>query len=74
MEHTAKGAPKLLHSCDLPLTGKGVVDLVITELAVFAIDKEAGKMTLAELAPGVTLDEVRGKTEADYAVAPGLAG
>ncbi|MDT8355443.1 MAG: CoA transferase subunit B [Roseomonas mucosa] len=74
MEHTAKGAPKLLHSCDLPLTGKGVVDLVITELAVFDIDKEAGKMTLAELAPGVTLDEVRGKTEADYAVAPGLAG
>ena len=50
------------------------MDLVITELAVFAIDKEAGKMTLAELAPGVTLDEVRGKTEADYAVAPGLAG
>ena len=47
---------------------------LITELAVFAIDKEAGKMTLAELAPGVTLDEVRGKTEADYAVAPGLAG
>ena len=74
MEHTAKGAPKLLHSCNLPLTGKGVVDLVITELAVFDIDKEAGKMTLAELAPGVTLDEVRGKTEADYAVAPGLAG
>jgi 3-oxoacid CoA-transferase subunit B len=73
MEHTAKGAPKLLHACDLPLTGKGVVDLVITELAVFSIDKEAGKMTLTELAPGVTLDEVRGKTEADYAVAPGLA-
>ncbi|APT55986.1 MULTISPECIES: CoA transferase subunit B [Roseomonas] len=73
MEHTAKGAPKLLHSCNLPLTGKGVVDLVITELAVFSIDKEAGKMTLIELAPGVTPDEVRGKTEADYAVAPGLA-
>lgn len=72
MEHTAKGAPKLLHSCNLPLTGKGVVDLVITELAVFSIDKEAGKMTLIELAPGVTPDEVRGKTEADYAVAPGL--
>ncbi|WP_145139973.1 CoA transferase subunit B [Roseomonas gilardii] len=73
MEHTAKGAPKLLHSCNLPLTGKGVVDLVITELAVFSIDKEAGKMTLIELAPGVTPDEVRGKTEADYAVAPCLA-
>ena len=73
MEHTAKGAPKLLHICNLPLTGKGVVDLVITELAVFSIDKEAGKMTLIELAPGVTPDEVRGKTEADYAVAPGLA-
>ena len=73
MDHTAKGAPKLLHSCNLPLTGKGVVDLVITELAVFSIDKAAGKMTLIELAPGVTPDEVRGKTEADYAVAPGLA-
>ena len=70
MEHVAKDGAKLLHRCNLPLTGSGVVDLVITDLAVFAIDK-AGKtgMKLIELAPGVTEDEVRAKTEAAYAVA-----
>ena len=70
MEHVAKDGAKLLHRCNLPLTGSGVVDLVITDLAVFSIDK-AGKtgMKLIELAPGVTQDEVRSKTEAAYAVA-----
>ena len=67
MEHTDKsGAPKLLPACDLPLTGKGVVDLVITDLAVFAVDKARGGLTLIELAPGVSADEVRAKTAADY--------
>jgi len=67
MEHVEKsGAPKLLHACTLPLTGKGVVDLVITDLAVFAVDKRAGGLTLTELAPGVTLDELRAKTEAAF--------
>ena len=67
MEHVDKsGAPKLLPACDLPLTGKGVVDLVITDLAVFAVDKARGGLTLIELAPGVTADEVRAKTGADY--------
>ncbi len=67
MEHTDKaGNPKLLHACDLPLTGAGVVDLVITDLAVFAVDKAKGGVTLIELAPGVTADEVRAKTQADF--------
>ncbi|MFT8244051.1 CoA transferase subunit B [Roseomonas sp. BN140053] len=74
MEHTAKGdAPKLLHRCNLPLTGAGVVDMVVTELAVFSIDKAAGRMTLVELAPGVTPEELRRKTEANYEVSPELA-
>jgi len=70
MEHSAKNDPKLLQRCTLPLTGAGVVDMVITDLGVFTIDKKGGGgMTLIELAPGSTLDEIRSKTEADYAVA-----
>jgi len=69
MEHTAGGKPKLLKACTLPLTGQGVVDLVVTELCVMEIDKVAGRMRLIELAPGVTEDEVRAKTEADYETA-----
>jgi 3-oxoacid CoA-transferase subunit B len=70
MEHSAKNEPKLLKRCTLPLTGAGVVDMVITDLGVFAIDKQqGGGMTLVELAPGATLDEIRSKTEANYRVA-----
>jgi 3-oxoacid CoA-transferase subunit B len=73
MEHTAKGQPKLLHHCTLPLTGTAVIDLVITDLAVFSIDKAGGTgMTLIELADGVTLDEIKDKTEASFKVAPDL--
>jgi len=65
MEHTAGGKPKLLNACNLPLTGARVVDTVVTELGVFAVDKQgAGGVRVVELAPGVTLDEVRAKTEA----------
>ena len=72
MEHSAKDGAKLLHRCTLPLTGQGVVDLVITDLAVFTIDKHGpGGMQLIELADGVTLDEVKAKTEANYTVALG---
>src|SRR5271163_4733923 len=67
MEHVEKsGAPKLVKRCTLPLTGAGVVDLLITELGVFEIDREKG-VRLTELAAGVTLDEVRAKTEAEFA-------
>ena len=67
MEHSAKNEPKLLKRCTLPLTGAGVVDMVITDLGVFTIDKKGGGgMTLIELAPGATLDEIRSKTQASY--------
>ncbi len=66
MEHAAKdGTHKLLQRCDLPLTGAGVVDLVITELGVFKVTRKTGTAFVAiELAPGVSLDEVKAKTGA----------
>jgi 3-oxoacid CoA-transferase subunit B len=71
MEHVAKGdGKKLLHRCSLPLTGTGVVDMIITDLAVFTVGKDA--LELIELAPGVTLDEIAAKTEATYSVAAQL--
>jgi len=73
MEHTAGGQPKLLHRCSLPLTGAGVVDMVVTDLAVFSIDRRGGGMVVLELAPGVTLAALRAVTEADFTVAPALA-
>ena len=69
MEHSAKNDPKLLHSCTLPLTGAGVVDMVITDLGVFTVDREGGGMTLIELAPDVSLDDIKSKTEASFEVA-----
>jgi 3-oxoacid CoA-transferase subunit B len=70
MEHNSKdGEKKLLKQCDLPLTGAGVVDMVITDLAVFTIDRKGGGMVLIERAPGVSLDELKDKTGADYTVA-----
>ena len=69
MDHTSKnGDPKLLHECSLPLTGKGVVDMVITNLGVFEVDAEKG-MRLVELAPDVTADDVRQATEASFETA-----
>ncbi len=70
MEHVAKDGAKLLKRCTLPLTGAGVVDLIITDLGVFRVDaKGQDGLTLIELADGVTLDEIRAKTEADFSVA-----
>jgi 3-oxoacid CoA-transferase subunit B len=73
MEHTAGGKPKLLRRCTLPLTGAGVVDLVITDLGVFEVDRDKGGLRLIDMAPGVTLEEIRAKTEAAFTPAPGLA-
>ncbi|MAW80263.1 MAG: succinyl-CoA--3-ketoacid-CoA transferase [Parvularcula sp.] len=68
MDHTSKnGDPKLLHECSLPLTGQGVVDMVITNLGVFEIDETGMKLT--ELAPDVTVEDVKASTEADFEVA-----
>ncbi len=69
MEHTAKGEPKILKQCNLPLTGKGVVSLIITDLAVFEVDKsKTPHLTLIDHAPDVTVEEIRTQTEADFAV------
>jgi 3-oxoacid CoA-transferase subunit B len=73
MEHSEKsGAPKLLKRCTLPLTGAGVVDLLITDLGVFGIDRHGGGVVLQELAEGVGVDEVRARTEAEFSLATGL--
>jgi 3-oxoacid CoA-transferase subunit B len=69
MEHTAGSSAKLLKACNLPLTGRRVVDMVITDLGVFAIDKKGdAPMRLVQVAHGVTESEIRAKTEADYKV------
>ncbi len=63
------GTPKIVEQCTLPLTGSGVVDLIVTDLCVFAYDKVKGGLTLVELAPDVTLDEVVKKAAAPYVMA-----
>ncbi|HEY5794637.1 MAG TPA: 3-oxoacid CoA-transferase subunit B [Bosea sp. (in: a-proteobacteria)] len=74
MDHANKhGESKVLERCTLPLTGAGVVDLIITDLCVMACDKVKGGLTLIELAPGVDLAEVKAKTGAPFAVAAALS-
>ncbi len=70
MEHTAGGKPKLLKRCTLPLTGAGVVDLVVSDLGVFDITRHG--VVLVDIAPGVTVAEIRDKTEADVSLHPDL--
>ena len=68
MEHVSKnGDPKFIPACTLPLTGKNVVDMIITDLAVFQRPDHDSPFKLIELAPGVTTEEVRSKTTANYA-------
>ena len=69
MEHTAGGKPKLLSACTLPLTGARVVDMVITDLGVFEVARKGPtRLVLSELATGVSLEEMRAKTEAAFEV------
>ena len=69
MEHNAKdGSPKIIKRCSLPITGKGVVNLIVTDLCVFEVLPSAG-LALKELHPGVTLEQVRAKTGCDFKVA-----
>ena len=67
MEHTSKdGSPKFIPACSLPLTGKNVVDMIVTDLCVFQRVDHQSPFKLIELAPGVTADEVKAKTSAAY--------
>ena len=69
MDQNAKdGSPKFLKQCNLPLTGTQVVDMLITDLGVYKIDRKLGVTTLVELAPDITVDEVRDNTEAHFEV------
>jgi 3-oxoacid CoA-transferase subunit B len=70
MEHASRdGEPKILKKCNLPLTGTGVVDLIITDMGVFQVDEHGGGLTLIEIAPSVTVDDIKAKTEAEFKVA-----
>ncbi|WP_397592297.1 CoA transferase subunit B [Sphingorhabdus sp.] len=70
MEHNAKdGSPKFIPACTLPLTGKNVVDMIITDIAVFQRADKASAFKLIEIAPGVSVEEVRAKTTAHFEVA-----
>jgi 3-oxoacid CoA-transferase subunit B len=70
MEHTAKGEAKILKRCTLPLTGAGVVDLIVTDLCVFDVARPG--LTLVDLAPGVTIADIRAATEAGFTLHPDI--
>jgi 3-oxoacid CoA-transferase B subunit len=73
MEHTARsGEPKILKACTLPLTGARCVHRIITDLCVFDVDPERRELVLVELAPDVTVEEIRAKTEAAFRVSEKL--
>jgi 3-oxoacid CoA-transferase subunit B len=70
MEHTNKaGESKILKKCTLPLTGTECVDMIVSDLCVFTLERGKTGLTLVALAPGVTLEEVTAKTEAKFTAA-----
>ncbi|KAK1831167.1 mitochondrial succinyl-CoA:3-ketoacid coenzyme A transferase 1 [Podospora conica] len=72
-EHVAKdGTSKIVQNCSLPLTGARVVSTIITDLCVFEVDRKKGTLTLTEIAPGISVDEVRAKTDATFSVVDNL--
>jgi 3-oxoacid CoA-transferase len=73
MEHCSKdGSPKIIQECSLPLTGARSVSQIITDLAVFNVDRSGGFLTLMEVAKGVTVEEVQAKTACDFKVSDNL--
>jgi 3-oxoacid CoA-transferase len=69
MEHCTKdGGPKILKKCSLPLTGARTVSQIITEMAVFDIDRAAGELELVDIADGVTVEEVKAKTGCEFKI------
>jgi 3-oxoacid CoA-transferase B subunit len=75
MEHcNKKGESKFLPECTLPLTGRGCIDMLITDLATFEFDRGAGLFRLIEVAPGIGVDEVKARTAARILVDRPVAG
>jgi 3-oxoacid CoA-transferase B subunit len=72
MEHTAKGSHKFLENCSLPLTGEQVVDMAITDMAVFTWDKQTREMMLTEIAPGLSTEDIQKATGCSYKISPTL--
>ena len=73
MQHCAKdGSSKIVQQCTLPMTGANAVSQIITELAVFKVDRRLRELELVEIAEGVTLEEVKAKTDADFKIASDL--
>ena len=74
MQHVSKdGEPKVVSQCSLPLTGARAVSLIVTDMAVFQVDRLAGELTLTDIAEGVSLDELKAKTACDFKVSSNVA-
>lgn len=72
MEHTARGNKKIFEKCKLPLTGERVVDMLITDMAVFEFHKETRVMTLIEIAEDTTIEAIQANTDAKFVISKDL--